>query len=90
MTIDTYLYLFAKLVYINPIACLSLQYLTTVIPYHAHNGPPTNPNLQVLIKSKINIYLLNNAYLNYVNNVIKFLIILQNVFPPSPQGNRTR
>ncbi|OXA59107.1 Fasciculation and elongation protein zeta-2 [Folsomia candida] len=26
------------------------KYLTTVIPYHAHNGPPTNPNLQVLIK----------------------------------------
>ncbi|CAG7669874.1 unnamed protein product [Allacma fusca] len=26
------------------------KYLTTVIPYHAANGPPENPTLQVLIK----------------------------------------
>lgn len=29
-----------------------LQYITTVIPYHPGNGPPSNPTVQVLIKSK--------------------------------------
>lgn len=28
------------------------QYITTVIPYHPGNGPPSNPTVQVLIKSK--------------------------------------
>ena len=34
-------------------ACWSLQYITTVIPYHQGNGPPSNPTVQVLIKSKL-------------------------------------
>lgn len=29
-----------------------LQYLTTVIPYHAESGPLDNQALQVLIKSE--------------------------------------
>ena len=28
------------------------QYITTVIPYHQGNGPPSNSTLQVLIKSE--------------------------------------
>lgn len=29
-----------------------LQFLTTVIPYHATDGPPTSEQLQIYIKSK--------------------------------------
>lgn len=31
------------------------QYITTVIPYHQGNGPPTNATVQVLIKSELPI-----------------------------------
>ena len=33
-------------------AYLLFQYLTTVIPYHANQGPPTIDQLQIYIKSK--------------------------------------
>jgi hypothetical protein len=37
----------------------SLQYLTTVIPYHTDSGPPDNQALQVLIKSRYPVRLTN-------------------------------
>ncbi len=57
----------------------SFQYLTTVIPYHANQGPPTIDQLQIYIKSKLLCRHLVRALKFYQTRIFTFLmcVILQ-------------
>ena len=62
----------------NDMYCV-FQYLTTVIPYHLNQGPPTIEQLQIYIKSKLQNYgdqLLQNVLSSFYSSPRKIFNIV--------------
>ncbi len=48
------------------------QYLTTVIPYHANQGPPRIDQLQIYIKSKLSLSnIIKKRLIDYLKKIPK-------------------